>query len=141
MKEMRFILCIIVMLSCPYLLLAEISIEGKLTHEYEVETGATNTGKIVIVNIGEEPEDVKVYQTDFESSAGGFRHYREFNTTPRSNANWLTISPKRFRISAGGTYTLHYTIKVPDDKTLDGTYWSILMVQSIPKPIFYSVKM
>lgn len=133
MKEMRFIICFIVMLSCPYLLLAEISIKGQLTHEYEVETGATYTGKIVIDNIGEEPEDVKVYQTDFESSAGGVRHYREFNTTPRSNAKWLTISPKRFRVPAGGTYTLHYTIKVPGDKTLDGTYWSILMAESIPK--------
>jgi hypothetical protein len=133
MKEIRFIICIIVMLSCPYFLLAEISIEGKLTHEFEVETGETYAGKIVIKNLGDEPEDVKLYQTDFESTAGGFRHYREFNTTPRSNAIWITVSPKRFRIPAGGTHNAHYTVKVPSDKTLDGTYWSILMVEAISK--------
>jgi hypothetical protein len=133
MKAIWCIASITAILSFPHLSFAEISIEGKLTHEYEVETGATYTGKVVIKNIGAEPEDVMVYQNDFASTADGARHYQDPNTTQRSNASWLTISPRRFRIPAEGTHVAHFTIKVPNDKTLEGTYWSILMVESIPK--------
>ena len=133
MKTIRIIMWVILIISFPCLGFGDIVIDGRLTHEYDAEAGATYTGKIDVKNIGEEAEEVKLYQTDFESAADGSSYYHPENTTPRSNAAWITISPKRFRIPAGGSYTVNYSLKVPKDETLAGTYWSILMVEPIPK--------
>jgi hypothetical protein len=110
-----------------------IIIVGELTHEKVTEAGASYTGEIVIENAGEETQEVKIYQTDYYFYSDGRVYYSDPGEIPRSNANWITFSPKRVNIAPGDTAKVLYTVTVPNDPTLTGTYWSIFMVEEIPK--------
>lgn len=115
---------------------AGVSVIGGLTHERIVgnpEIGETYRGTILIRNTGEEPQEVKVYQTDYLFFFDGRNIYGEPGETPRSNADWITFSPKRLVIPPKETSQVNYTVKVPDDETLVGTYWSMIMVEGISK--------
>ena len=104
---------------------------GGLTHERKVEAGKTYQGVIIIRNGDDTPRQVKVYQTDYLFYSDGKSIYGEPGKTSRSNANWIGYSPSRLTISPKGSKVVHYTIKVPSDKSLRGTYWSMMMVEAI----------
>jgi hypothetical protein len=117
----------------PYQAESSVAIVGGLTHVRVVTAGETYSGVILLRNIGEEPEEVKVYQVDYLFFCDGRNIYGEPGKGPRSNAGWITVSPKSTIIPAKETATIHYTINVPDNETLTGTYWSMFMVEGIPK--------
>ncbi|MEW5768089.1 MAG: hypothetical protein AB1797_10795 [bacterium] len=116
----------------PYAAKAEVSV-GELTYERSAQVGETYQGVIFIRNRDEEPQEVKVYQTDYLFFFDGTNTYGEPGKAPRSNANWITFSPKRLTIPPKEASGVNYTIKVPDNETLEGTYWSMLMVEGISK--------
>jgi hypothetical protein len=112
---------------------ADVIIDGLLTHEIEVQAGTTNTGTILLRNPGQSSEEVKIYQTDYRSTADGHSFYGDPGTTPRSNAGWLSFSSMRFTVAAGESYPVRYSFDVPDDPMLSGTYFSVLMVEPIAR--------
>ncbi len=115
---------------------AGVSVIGGLSHERIVgnpEIGTTYQGSILISNTGEEPQEVKVYQTDYLFFFDGRNLHGEPGKITRSNADWITFSPKRLVIPPKGTSKVNYTLKVPADETLVGTHWSMLMVEGISK--------
>ena len=117
----------------PYQAESRVAIVGGLTHERVVTAGETYSGVIFLRNTGEEPEEIKVYQTDFFFFSDGRNVYGEPGKSARSNAGWITLSPKSAMIPGNEILTVHYTINVPDNETLTGTYWSMFMVEGIPK--------
>ena len=112
---------------------AGVSVIGGLSHEREVKVAETYQGVILIRNTAEEPQEVKVYQTDYLFFFDGRNLYGEPGKIARSNADWITFSPHRLIVPAKGTSAVNYTVKVPDDETLLGTYWSMCMVEGISK--------
>ena len=117
----------------PYQAESRVAIVGGLTHVRVVTAGETYSGVILLRNIGEEPEEVKVYQADYLFFSDGRNVYGEPGKSARSNANWITLGPKSAMIPGNVILTVHYTINVPDNETLTGTYWSMFMVEGIPK--------
>ena len=117
----------------PYQAESRVAIVGGLTHVRVVTAGETYSGVILLRNIGEEPEEVKVYQADYLFFSDGRNVYGEPGKSPRSNANWITLGPKSAMIPGNEILTVHYTINVPDNEMLTGTYWSMFMVEGIPK--------
>lgn len=109
---------------------AQISV-GNLTHEKAAKVGETYQGVISIKNSAKKPKEVKVYQTDYLFFFDGRNVYGEPGKASRSNADWITFRPKRLTIPPEETSLVHYTVKVPEDETLVGTYWSMLMVECI----------
>jgi hypothetical protein len=108
---------------------ANISIVGGLTHEKKAKAGETYRGVIFIKNSGEDPQEVSIYQTDYLFSCDGKNTYGEPGKDPRSNARWITFSPRRLVVQPGDRSEVTYTVKLPGDETLVGTYWSMLMVE------------
>jgi hypothetical protein len=106
---------------------------GNMTYEKVSGPGGTYQGSFDISCKGREPEEVKIYQTDYLFFSDGSNQYGEPGSTKRSNAGWITYSPKRTVIPPGGKATVNYSVKVPDDKSLAGTYWSMIMVEGIGK--------
>ena len=131
MKSKIFILLSVFTLFSIINTSAAIIVVGELTHEKVVQTGASYSGEIVIENPGSESQEVKIYQTDYSFYSDGSVIYGNPGEIPRSNANWITFSPKRINIEAGGTTKVQYTVNVPDIETFTGTYWSIFMVEEI----------
>lgn len=115
---------------------AGVSIIGGLVRERSAEIGEVYRGVIFIKNKDEEPQEVKVYQTDYLFFSDGSNIYGKLGKDPRSNAKWITFSPQRLTIPAQATSSVNYTVKVPvpeEGKTLQGTYWSMMMVEGISK--------
>ncbi len=120
-------LLLLVPLACG----ASVVVVGQLLHEYEVSPGTNHAGSIAVQNPGDSAQEVKVYQTDYAFWADGTAKYGEPGESPRSNARWITVSPVRATIPAGESATFAYTIYVPDDVSLVGTFWSVIMVEPV----------
>lgn len=112
---------------------AQIIIVGDLTHEKETRVGESYQGAIEISNVGSEDQEVKVDLRDYLFFSDGTSSYTDPGTVTRSNTGWIVYSPKRFTVPAGEKQEILYTLKVPDDASLKGTYWSIFLIEAIPK--------
>jgi len=106
---------------------------GGLTREETATIGQTYRATIVLNNKRLEPQEVKIYQTDYLFFCDGTTQYGEAGKLERSNADWVTFSPSWLAIPPKGQAVVNYTVEVPDDKSMVGTYWSMLMVELIGK--------
>lgn len=108
---------------------ANIVVVGDLAQRMILLPGGSLEGSIILRNTGDQPGEVKLYQTDYAYEAGGKRDYAEAGTLPRSNAGWITYTPHQTVIGPCETCTVYYTIHVPQDTALIGSYWSLMMVE------------
>lgn len=138
MKRLILIECLVgcfsLFLLLPFITEAGIGVTGGLNRERNVEIGKTYTGAIIVKNPAKEPQEVKVYQTDWLFFCDGKSIYGKPGEDVRSNAKWITFSPAQLTIPSEGTAIINYTITVPnitipDDKPLIGTYWSSMMIE------------
>jgi hypothetical protein len=114
--------------------MASISVIGGLCREIKIgssRTADTNQGVIIVKNNGEEAQEVKVYQTDYQFYSDGKKLYDEPGKLARSNASWISFTPKQFTVPPKGTSNVNYSIKIPNSEKLSGTYWSMLMIEVI----------
>jgi hypothetical protein len=115
----------------PYFAEAGVSIVGELTREKSSKIGEAYSGIIFVRNTSETPQGVKIYQTDYLFFQDGNNIYGEPGKDPRSNAKWITFTPNFLTIPPKEKAEIQYTIKIPEDKTLMGTYWSMFMVEGV----------
>ena len=112
---------------------AQVSVLSSTVEEREVTPGQTYTGRIVIANTTAQPQQVRLYQTDYSFKADGSNAFADPGTTPRSNASWIAPQATRITVPANSEMTVPYSIKVPAD-TLTGTFWSAIMVEGAEAP-------
>lgn len=119
---------------------AGVSIISGLTHQKKSNPGPGDIyeGSIVIKNTGAEPQEVRIYQTDYEFYFDGTNRYGPPGKLKRSNADWISFNPHWLIVPPDDTSTVNYTVKVPDEPNLVGTYWSMLMVEGIPEGLLQS---
>jgi hypothetical protein len=110
---------------------SEVIVVGSLSREVTLQPGGKNEGRIILRNTGDSPREVKLYQTDYMFSADGASEYGDPGSVARSNASWVTFTPRQVTVPGNETYSVYYTIEVPDDPSLTGTYWSMLMVEPL----------
>lgn len=118
-------------LMMPLVSFAGVSVTSGLTYEKTAAAGETYQGIIQLRNPGDTPQEVKVYQTDYLFFSDGTNIYGDPGTDPRSNADWITFSPQRFFIPPKGSSQVNYTVKVPENETLAGTFWSMMMIEAV----------
>ncbi|HWP81391.1 MAG TPA: hypothetical protein VNN76_01930 [Bacteroidota bacterium] len=113
---------------------AQVSVIGELSQERDARPGETYSGAIVIRNDTNEPQEAKIYQTDYLFHFSGTNNYGEPGSHTRSNAQWVAFSPAFVTLPPQGMTSINYTVTVPaTGGNLVGTYWSMLMVEGIPK--------
>jgi hypothetical protein len=110
----------------------QIIVEGELTRTTEALPGESYRGTISIANPGSEPQQVKVYQSDYAFDSEGRVFYNEAGTSIRSNAGWITFFPSRATVPRSDTVAVDFEVLVPDQPGMEGTYWSVLMVEGVP---------
>jgi hypothetical protein len=110
-----------------------VSVVNGLTHEKEVKPGEVYEAVIILKNIDPDVENVKIYQTDYFFTAEGKNYYDPPGKIARSNASWLTLIQKRITLPPKSQSEVRYQVKVPNDPGLKGTYWSMIMVEEMPK--------
>lgn len=124
-------LILIFCLIMPCVSAAGVSIPSGLTYTKEIQPGSMYDGTIQLMNTGNESQEVRIYQTDYLFYSDGKSIYGEPGEDPRSNADWITFSPHRLIIPPKSTAQVNYTVSVPDNENLAGTYWSMLMAEEV----------
>jgi hypothetical protein len=121
------------LLGLPGLSTAGVSVLGNATLEKAAHPGESYQGILRLGNNGPDLQDVKLYQTDYLFYADGRNEFGEPGKASRSNASWIAFRPRRLTIAAGRSAEVQYTVTVPLGADLIGTYWSVLMVEGMPK--------
>jgi hypothetical protein len=111
---------------------ADISIVGALFREATLEPGGHTQGMVIVRNNTDAELPVRAYVVDYAYDAGGSDTYAAPGSLPRSDAAWITLQPDRATIPAGASARLYYTVAVPSDRPLAGTYWSMMIVEPDP---------
>jgi len=111
---------------------ASFSVSGGLTRDLVLRPGDVEEGVIEILSSSDEPQRIRLYQTDYLFQSDGSNVYGPPGTTPRSNSEWITISPREADLPPLGRVQVVYRVEVPDDTTIRGSYWSMLMVEPLP---------
>ncbi len=113
---------------------AGVVVIGNLARTTSVKPGDNFEGVVFLKNTGAESSDVRLFQTDYTCQANGSNDYGTPGSAPRSNAEWITVSPTRVRLMGGETRPVRYKGRVPANSKLSGTYWSMLMVEPLSAP-------
>lgn len=113
---------------------AQIAVRTATIQEHDVTRGETYTGAVTVENLTDKPAHVRLYLTDYEFTADSGARFSPPGSLARSNAKWVVVSGSELVIPARGTAPASYTVHVPAVDTLAGTYWTVLMVESIPDP-------
>jgi len=112
---------------------AQVEVLGGLSRRLELGPGEQAEGRVMVRNADERPQVVRVYLTDYQSLADGRTAYGDPAANPRSNAAWVHLVPQEQEIPPHSTAGFTYLIRVPEADSLAGTYWSMLMVEPVPK--------
>jgi len=118
------------------MLSSAITVPGRLTNEYQTTHGTILEGQIPIKNNGTTKELVRVILNDYRFDSSGNNFFEEPGTHERSNGKWITfgVNQELIEIPPGETFSLSYKIHVPNDPTLNGTYWSIAFIEPVIVP-------
>lgn len=113
---------------------ASVEVIGSLKQTFICSPGQTVSGQIRIQNSDATDQEVRVYQTDYLYNY----HDQTFYDVPgtengnkRSNAAWVDYSPKTVILKAKESSNVDFQITVPAIDTINGTYWSIIMVEGV----------
>ena len=117
----------------PLVSQANIGVLNGLTHENISAIGETYKGIIVLKNSGKNTDQVRLYQTDFYFTCEGKKFYEQPGKLARSNSSWITISTQLVTLAPGETSQVNFDVKVPEGENINGTYWSIIMVEGVPE--------
>lgn len=112
---------------------AQITVPGKTVRESEARPGDRYSGSFVVANSSDEPQEVKLYQTDYFTTADGINSYGPAGSSPRSNGKWVSVGGSTLIIPPHASRDIAYTVVVPADSSLAGTYWSMVMVEGVPR--------
>jgi hypothetical protein len=111
-----------------------ISVIGSLSQQATALPGGAVQGTVLVRNHSDRPQTTRVYQTDYDCYADGRCLFGEPGSSPRSNAPWITLTAHRLELAAQQTATVRYTVQVPSDPKLVGTYWSVIMIETGAEP-------
>jgi hypothetical protein len=110
---------------------AQIAVISDAVVERTAGLGETYQVRLLLKNTTADPQEARIYQTDYSFTADGRSVYGPPGTTARSNAKWVTVSPSYVAIPPDATIPVVYTVSVPKDSTLVGSYWSMVMIEPI----------
>lgn len=114
---------------------AAIVVLSTLAHEHTLAPGENFEGTIFLRNSGSETATARVSQTDYTYTADGANDYGTPGNAARSNARWLAPATTLVTIPAQQVVALHYRGKIPAGSSLQGSYWSIIMVENAAGPV------
>lgn len=115
---------------------AQVVVLGALAHDHEAEPGETYEVGVVLGNLTDEAQEARLYLCDYHFDAQGRNAYGAPGEMARSNANWLQFAPPVVTLPPRSEVPVTVSVTVPGVVGTTapwGTYWSMLMVEGIPR--------
>lgn len=100
-----------------------------LTNLVDVNPGQEMLIKIQLTNFYDESQRYALTLCDYAYRADGEVSYLPPGQLPRSNARWIQLYTHSLTVPPKGESHLFYDIKVPRDKSLVGSYWSVILIE------------
>jgi hypothetical protein len=122
----------LVLFALPVAARAQIAVIGSTVEEHDAAPGQRYEGTIVVRNLTNAPQPVRIYQTDYRFFADGTSRFDSAGSQPRSNAAWVHPSASSVTIPPGTDVNVTYVVNVPATDSLRGTYWSAVMIEGAP---------
>lgn len=119
------------LLAIPSLAAAQVAVISSTLEERPAAPGERYTGTVRVRNTSGQPQQARIYQTDYRFLADGRTFYEQPGTDPRSNAAWVQFSPSRITLAPGEEAAVSYTVAVPAGGDVRGSFWSVLMVETV----------
>lgn len=111
---------------------AGVTLVGSMTHEKTAKPGEKIEGQLMLKNRDEDRSaDVRIYQTNYFLTADKGESYEKSANQLRSNEKWVALSQNYITVPPKALITVPYTVHVPADANLNGTYWSLIMVEPV----------
>ncbi|SDW37656.1 hypothetical protein SAMN05444411_101598 [Lutibacter oricola] len=116
-----------------------------LTHTHKTKSGDVVTGIIKLKNTKESEQRVIIYFNDLFQNCGEETVLTNKTTHNKSIEKWVSTEINEYVLQGKEEYELIYTLKIPSDSSLLGSYWGVLMIE-VEEPIKedsldYSVKL
>ena len=112
---------------------AQIAVRSALSDDRDAAAGATYEGTVTVANTSDQAQQAKVYLTDYHFEADGTNAYDAPGSRARSNAAWVRFTPNVLTLPPGESGAVQYTVTVPPEAgEAGGSFWSLLMVESVP---------
>jgi hypothetical protein len=110
---------------------AQLSVISSGVQQHTALPGTQHQGVITIRNTSAERQEARVYQTDYTFSADDRSAFPAPGTLERSNAGWVSFSPAQLVLPPNSTQTVTWTVTVPASDSVTGSWWSLLMVETV----------
>lgn len=111
---------------------AQILVYGGLARDRAAAPGEVYEEVIEVHNPTDEPQQARLYLTDYSFASDGSNAYGAAGSLPRSSADWVAFAPPVLTVLAGESVDVTVTVSVPATLAEMGSYWSMLMVEAIP---------
>lgn len=131
MKRLQKLVWIAGLISISITTSASVEVVGSLKHKKQCSPGDVIKGEIKVQNSDDEKQEIRIYQTDLLYNHEDFTMYEEAETHQRSNKAWVKFSPQTAILQGHEVRYIQYEITIPEDDSICGTYWSIIMVEGV----------
>jgi hypothetical protein len=124
---MKIIYLLFFLLTSP--LTGQIVVNSKLKQIYKASPGQKIVGSVQVTNSSEESCDCRFYTQDMVALVDGKYEYLEGGTLPRSASSWIKFHQDTIAIPSKVQGEVSYTLQVPQNNSLSGTYWTMILVE------------
>lgn len=100
-----------------------------LAYQNTLKPGESAEVRITLISDKDKPELVDLKLCDYWCNAQGQHFFESVGEHARSNASWITQNSFRETINPGETRDVYLIIRAPQDKSLKGSYWSVLLIE------------
>ncbi|WP_341200441.1 hypothetical protein [Croceibacter atlanticus] len=105
-----------------------------LTHSFSGVSGQTFQGQIILANTSNEEQRVTFELNEAIYNCDQGRVFIANANHKNSSTAWFTSAVNSKVLAPKERFTYKYSITIPEDNTLNGSYWTTLMV-NVDKPI------
>lgn len=101
-----------------------------LIYEDTLQPNMSKVARINLFNDRDRPEKIHLKLYHYSCNSEGQHFFEETSEIhPRSNASWIQLSTDYLVLAPGERQDFYYTIQVPSQIDLKGSYWSVLMIE------------
>lgn len=113
---------------------ATVTVINGLTHVHSGSSGDVIFGEVILLNNSDSEQRVRFDLSEAIFTCDNGRKFVEDNPHNQSATDWYKSELNELSLAPYERYTYRYKISIPDNHTLSGTYWTVLMV-SVEAPI------
>ncbi|PIB34031.1 hypothetical protein BFP72_00590 [Reichenbachiella sp. 5M10] len=105
-----------------------VTVLNGLSHMYSGQSGEEIRGHVVLLNTSDQTERVRFELNEAIFSCDSSRVFTNREAHSQSSSAWFASDVMDKELAPNEQYIYDYSIHIPEDESLQGSYWTVLMV-------------